>query len=89
MAEDKNTVEIIVNGRKRNVPSSALSAEGEIFFDQVVKLAYDPPPSGPDIVFTVSYRNAGDAPRDGSLVKGKSVKIQDGTVFNVTFTDKS
>ena len=89
MAEDKNTVEIIVNGRKRNVPSGALSAEGELSFDQVVKLAYDPPPSGPDIVFTVSYRNAGDAPRDGSLVEGKSVKIQDGTVFNVTFTDKS
>ena len=89
MVEDKDSVEIIVNGRKKDVPSSALSAEGELSFDQVVKLAFDPPPSGPDTVFTVSYRNAGDAPRDGSLVKGKSVKIQDGTVFNVTFTDKS
>lgn len=89
VVEEKAAVEIIVNGRKKGVPSSALSAEGELSFDQVVKLAFDPPPSGPDIVFTVIYRNAGDAPRDGSLVEGKSVKIQDGTVFNVTFTDKS
>lgn len=89
MVEVKTAVEIIVNGRKKGVPSSALSAEGEISFEEVVRLAFDPPPSGPDIVFTVSYRDAGDAPRDGSLVAGKSVKVQDGTVFNVTFTDKS
>ena len=89
MAEDKDTVTIVVNGREKVMPSSELSSDGEISFEQVVSLAFDPPPSGPDIVFTVSYRNGGGRPPDGRLVAGRSVKVHDGTVFNVSFTDKS
>ena len=89
MTEGKDEITIIVNARKRVIPSSELSPDGEISFDQVVKLAFDPPPSGPDIVFTVSFRNGAGRPPEGSLVAGKSVKVQDGTVFNVSFTDKS
>ena len=33
VVEEKAAVEIIVNGRKKGVPSSALSAEGELSFD--------------------------------------------------------
>ncbi len=83
MTGDKDRVEIIVNGRKKVVTSSELS------FDEVVKLAFDPPPSGPDIVFTMSYRNGAGRPPDGRLVAGQSVKVQDGTVFNVSYTDRS
>ena len=89
MVEDKDTVTIVVNGRKKVVPSKDLSSDGEISFKRVVSLAFDPPPSGPDIVFTASYRNGAGRPPDGRLVAGQSVKIQDGTVFNVSFTDKS
>ncbi len=89
MVDDKETVTIVVNGRERVIPSSELSSDGELSFKQVVILAFDPPPSGPDIVFTVSYRNGGGRPPDGRLVAGRSVKVQDGMVFNVSFTDKS
>ena len=83
MVECKDTVTIVVNGREKVIPSSELS------FEQVVRLAFDPPPSGPDIVFTVSYRNGAGRPPDGRLVAGKSVKVGDGTIFNVSFTDRS
>ena len=89
MLEDKDRVKIVVNGREKVVPSGELSSDKEISFRQVVGLAFDPPPSGPGIVFTVSYRNGAGRPPDGRFVAGKSVKIQDGTVFNVSFTDKS
>ena len=82
---DKDKVAIIVNGRERVV----VSPDGEVSFDEVVRLAFDPPPSGPNIVFTVSYRNGAGRPPDGRLVEGQRVKIQDGTVFNASFTDKS
>ncbi len=89
MNEDKDSVEIIVNGRKNIVAYSHLSPDGEITFDQVVNLAYDQPPSGPGIVFTMSYRNGAGRPPDGRLVAGRRIKVQDGTVFNVSYTDKS
>ena len=87
--QSRDRVPIIVNGRRKIISSSMLSRDGEISFDEVVRLAFDPPPSGPDIVFTVSYRNGAGRRPDGRLDVGQSVKIQEGTVFNVSFTDKS
>ena len=87
--EYKDRVSIIVNGRKRVISSSELSRDGELSFGEVVRLAFDSPPSGQDIVFTISYRNGAGRRPDGRLVAGQSVKIQDGTIFNVSFTDKS
>ena len=89
MAGDKDTVAIIVNGREKVIPASELSSDGELSFDQVVRLAFDPRPSGPDIVFTMSYRNGGGRPLEGRLSAGQRVKVRDGTVFNVSYTDKS
>ena len=89
MVEDKDTVTIVVNAREKVIPSSELSADGELSFTQVVNLAYDQLPSGPDIVFTVSYRDGAGRPPEGRLVEGQSAKIQDGTVFIVSFTDQS
>ncbi len=83
MTENKDRVEIIVNGRKKVVTSSELS------FNEVVWLAFDPPPSGPNIMITVTYRNGAGRPPEGTLVEGQNVKIQDGTIFNVTATDNS
>lgn len=76
-------ITIIVNGRKRNVTSRVLT------FIQILALAFDPVPSGPDWVFTVSYRKAVSKPHDGTITQGEEVTVKNGTVFNVTATNKS
>jgi Multiubiquitin len=78
----QKTVTIIVNGQPKQVPKNE-----EISFKDVVNLAYDNnPPSGPDVVITVTYK---DGEHKGSLVEGQSVKVKDGMVFNVSATNKS
>ena len=89
MVEDKGTVKIIVNAREKVIPVGELSVNGELTYTQAVNLAYDQPPSGPDIVFTVSYRDGAGRPPEGRLVESQSTKVQDGTVFIVSFTDRS
>lgn len=80
---EKRTMTIIVNGRKK-------SASGdEITFEQLIELAFENPPTGQYIVFTVTYRRGPCENREGTLSEGKAVKIQNGMVFNVTATDKS
>ncbi|MGH3626047.1 MAG: multiubiquitin domain-containing protein [Sciscionella sp.] len=75
--------EVIVNGRKRVVTTD------ELTFDEVVALAYDPVPSGPNWVFTITYRRGGGRKPEGTLRPGESVKVKEGMIFNVTATDKS
>ena len=74
---------IIVNGREKTVEDE------ELTFDRVVGLAFDDPPSGEFICFTITYRRAGGRKPEGALVEGEVVKVRDGTIFNVTVTDKS
>ena len=83
MTESKERVTIIVNGREKVVESE------ELTYDQVVNLVFNPPPSGPNIMIKVSYRDGAGRPPTGELVPGNDVKIKNGTVFNVTATDKS
>lgn len=80
---DDKDLTIVVNGRERVVSSKQLS------FTQVVALAFENPPTGPNIVITVTYRRGhGDKP-EGTLVEGGTVRVKDGMIFNVTATDKS
>jgi hypothetical protein len=74
---------IVVNGRRKVVHGQSIS------FEEVVAVAFDPVPSGPNYVFTVSYRNGPPANPDGNLLDGQSVCIKEGMVFNATVTDKS
>ena len=74
---------IFVNGQRKVVKSKTLS------FDEVVALAFDPVPTGPNIIFTITYEHGPHANPEGSLMPGASVKIKDGMIFNVTSTDKS
>jgi hypothetical protein len=74
---------IIVNARPKVVTERFLS------FAQIVALAFDNPPTGPNIMFTITYRNGPPKNAEGSLLEGQSVKIKDKMVFNVTPTDKS
>ena len=80
---EKKEITIIVNGRKKKVDTQELS------FDQVVALAFNPVPTGPNIMFTVTYRHGPHANPHGNLLEGSTVKIKDGMIFNVTQTDKS
>jgi Multiubiquitin len=72
---------IIVNGRSKKVTSDELS------YQAIVNLAFDNnPPTGPNIVITVTYKIEG---KQGTLLPGGEVSIKNGAIFNVTATDKS
>lgn len=75
---------IIVNGRKKVVNKK------ELTFTEVVQLAFETPPYGANTLFQVTYRKGGNEHRpEGTLVDGETVKVKEGTIFNVTATDKS
>jgi len=74
---------IIVNGRKKEVAAKKLT------FEEIVNLAYENnPPSGPNVVITVTF-SKGDDGKQGTLLPGDCLKIKNGMIFNVTATDKS
>ena len=80
---DDKVFSIVVNGRQRNVESEELN------FDELVDLAFDDPARGPQIVFTITFREAGGRVMDGELDEGQRLKVRDGTIINVTRTDQS
>ena len=75
--------DIFVNGRQKVVTTQDLS------FDQVVALAFNPVPTGPNIIFTITYRHGPHVNPEGNLLEGGTVEVKDGMIFNVTSTDKS
>jgi len=77
-------IEIVVNGRRKHV-----QAMEHITFDEVVRLAYENPPTGPMVIFTVTYKRGHGQKPEGSLQPGQSVRVKEGMIFNVTATDKS
>ncbi len=83
IAQDNKSVSIVVNGRPNEVTIE------EVTFDELVDLAFDDPARGPQIVFTITFRNAGGRFEEGELDEGQRVKVKDGTVINVTRTDQS
>jgi hypothetical protein len=74
---------IIVNGQEKPW------AEKEISFDEVVALAFNPVPGGPNVLITVAYRRGPDEKQQGTLTKGQSVRVKKGMIFDVTATDRS
>lgn len=84
MEHDKDHKEftIIVNTRPK------IWKEKRISYEEVVILAFGSYSEDPNIVYTVTY-SKGEDRHEGSLVKGESVKVKDGMIFNVTQTNKS
>ncbi len=74
---------IVVNARQKTVNHEVLT------FRQVVKLAFDPIPTGENILLTVVYRNGPSQNQRGTMTPGDTVHVQNGMLFNVTATDKS
>ncbi|MEA2547834.1 MAG: hypothetical protein QOE42_432 [Chloroflexota bacterium] len=79
---EHKSVTIIVNTRDKTVE------KGKVSYDQIVALALDPVPSGPNIEITVTF-NHGHSNHSGDLRPGDSVEVVDGMVFDVTATDLS
>ncbi|MCB1380026.1 MAG: multiubiquitin domain-containing protein [Alphaproteobacteria bacterium] len=77
------TVTIIVNGREKVVE------KGELTMQELVQLAYENPPTGEFVCFTITYRRGHGNKPEGTLEEGGSVKVKEGMIFNVTATDKS
>ena len=75
--------DIIVNGTTYPVASD------EVSFDQVVDIAYPDGGRGPLITYTVNFYKGAGRPPEGKLTEGQQAKVEDGTVFNVTRTDRS
>lgn len=74
---------IFVNGRPKTVSERKLS------FDAVVALAFNPVPTGENVLFTITYKDGPPGNPRGHLVDGQNVKIKEGMKFDVTATDKS
>jgi hypothetical protein len=74
---------IIVNGRKKEASTKILT------FNQVVALAFNPVPSGPNVQFSVTYRKGPKKNPEGTMTEGETVRIKDGMIFDVTETNKS
>jgi len=79
----KKTVTIVVNGRDKEVEKD------DLFFDEVVVLAFGSPGGGDRVIYTVTYKRGHGNRPEGTLVEGDTVKVKNGMVFNVTRTDKS
>lgn len=74
---------IFVNGQKKTVNKKKLS------FAEVVALAYPTPPTGDNILYTVSFEDGPHSNPQGSMTEGQTVHLKNGMIFNVTATDKS
>ena len=61
----------------------------EVSYEEVIVLAFDSYSNDENVVYTVTYSKGPDSHHEGSLVKGGSVKVKDGMIFNVTQTNKS
>jgi hypothetical protein len=82
--ERSKSVTIIVNGRPKTLPKKEV-----LTFEEVIALAFENPPTGDGIQYTVQYtRGHGNKPA-GTLVEGQSVKIKEGMEFDVTSTNRS
>lgn len=78
-----DTFEIVVNARPHVVTGP------EVTFERVVELAFPNHQPNPNVVFSMTYRHAASKPYAGELGAGGVVEVDNGTVFNVTRTDKS
>lgn len=78
------TFGVIINGQEKPVESQTVS------YDEITRLAFPDKVGNADITFVVLFRKAKQNPKEGSLVEGGTVAIKkEGTIFNVTFTNRS
>ena len=74
---------IVVNTEAKEVAKRRLS------FDDLVRLAGDLPPPGPNMMITIDYSSGPHRNPKGALRNGESVWIKNGMEFDVSATDRS
>lgn len=77
------SITIKVNTRPHQVHTATLA------FIAIVMLAFPDAAPSETRIYTVTFKRGPDSNPEGTLVDGVSVKIKNGMLFNVTFTDKS
>ena len=77
------SLHVVVNGRPKEVHVKVLS------FAELVRLAFDDAIFNETTIYTVTYKHSAGEKPNGTLVEGESVRVKNGTVFNVARTDKS
>lgn len=80
---EKKETTIIVNTIPKIWP------EKEISFEQVIKLAFANPPTGPDTLFLVTYHKRGEDKKDLTMTAGQTVHVKDGMIFDVEPSNRS
>jgi len=81
--EREKTFHIIVNTRPKDVTQEVLT------FEEISKIAFPTPDGIQNPIFTVTFKDADQKQLSGTLVAGESVRIKNGTNFNVTRTGQS
>lgn len=81
--ERHRPVTIIVNTRPKRVEHRELS------FQDLVALAFDNPPTGENVLFTITYSKAVGSNPKGSLPVGGVLTVKEGTIISVQHSDKS
>lgn len=76
-------VTIYINGMPKVVRKERLT------FEEIVALAFDNPPTGDGIQFTVQYSRGQSGNSKGSLVEGQSTQVKERIEFDVTSTNRS
>jgi predicted RNase H-like nuclease (RuvC/YqgF family) len=74
---------ILVNSREKNWNKT------EISYSEVVILAYGSYSTDPNVIYSITYSRGNALNHRGTLVLGDTVKVKNGMVFDVTFTNKS
>lgn len=80
---DDKPYTVVVNTREKTVIGNRIS------YEELIALAYETPPAGEDVRFTVTYWKGHSEKPQGSLDIGESVVIKQGMVFDVGHTNRS
>ncbi|WP_402720352.1 multiubiquitin domain-containing protein [Janthinobacterium rivuli] len=76
-------VTIVINGKPKAV------AKDDLTYADVIVLAFETPPTGDGVQFSITYtKGHKDSPK-GTMVEGQSVKAKEGMEFDVTPTNRS
>ena len=82
-APERHEITIIVNTRPKKV------AHPELTFLRLVELAFDQPPNGENVLFTITYKRAVAPHSKGQLPADGVLTAKEGTIVNVQHSDKS
>jgi hypothetical protein len=76
-------IDILINGTPTEVHKEVLT------YAQIVHLAFPTPPDGRNPDFAVTFKHAASVPHHGKLAVGGELAVKNGTILDVTPTNRS